>query len=90
MDHPLRLRFVSSPAGAGPVAGPAALTLRSGATLSLRLQAGDRVMVDSGRVWLTQEGDHVAAGGQHLAHRAATVVLECDSTVWARIRVGRA
>lgn len=92
MELSLLLRF--APARPDACARAAALSLRAGATMSLRLGAGERIEVESGRLWVTREGDSddyfVGAGGHHLVHRAARVVLECDSVVWARFRVGRA
>jgi hypothetical protein len=69
------------------------LTLRSGAVLTLaRPHDGcTRVLVESGRVWLTQSGDaddhFIAAGEDLLLCGSGEVVIECDSAEAARVRI---
>ncbi len=72
------------------------LSLRPGAVLTLaRPHDGyTRVLVESGRVWLTQSGDagdhFIAAGEDWLLCGAGEVVIECDGAETARVQVWHA
>ena len=72
------------------------LSLRPGAvqTLARPHDGFTRVLVESGRVWLTQAGDaddhFLAAGEDWLLCGPGAVVVECDSVEVARLRVWHA
>ncbi|MEY2875131.1 MAG: hypothetical protein RLZZ373_2502 [Pseudomonadota bacterium] len=72
------------------------LSLRPGAVLTLaRPHDGHtRVLVQSGRIWLTQSGDagdhFIAAGEDWLLCGAGEVVIECDGAETARVQVWHA
>jgi hypothetical protein len=70
------------------------LSLRPGAVQTLaRPHDGctTRLLVESGRLWLTQTGDpddhFVSAGEDWLLCGPGAVVIECDGTETARVRV---
>ena len=69
------------------------LSLRPGAVLTLaRPHDGyTRVLVDAGRIWLTQSGDagdhFLAAGEDWLLCGEGAVVIECDGAETARVQV---
>jgi hypothetical protein len=72
------------------------LSLRPGAVLTLaRPHDGyTRVLVDAGRLWLTQSGDagdhFIAAGEDWLLFGEGAVVIECDGAETARVQVWHA
>jgi hypothetical protein len=72
------------------------LTLRPGAVLTLaRPHDGyTRVLVETGRIWLTQSGDagdhFLAAGEDWLLCGEGAVVVECDGSETARVQVSHA
>lgn len=69
------------------------LSLRPGAVLTLaRPHDGcTRVLVQTGRLWLTQSGDaddhFIAAGEDLLLYGSGEVVIECDSAAAAHVLV---
>lgn len=69
------------------------LSLRPGAvqTLARPHDGCTRVLVQTGRLWLTQSGDaddhFIAAGEDWLLYGPGEVVIECDSAEAARVLV---
>ena len=67
------------------------LGLQPGAAVGLELAPGDRVQVLAGRVWLTEPGDaadhFIGAGQCHLLGHGGRVVMECDGSLAARVRL---
>jgi len=76
--------------GSGP-SDPALSCLSPGTTLRLHQAAGQRLVVLSGRVWLTEPGDpddhFLHAGESHPIASNGPVVIECDSSTPARLRL---
>ncbi len=61
------------------------------ALLSVRGLAGSRVLVDVGRLWITESNDvadhFIGAGEVYRIRGAGVVVLQCDSAGGARFRL---
>ena len=78
MDHTLELSSLLAHRRAE--VPDSAIRLASHATLARELPAGACIVVQAGRVWLTQTGDandyFVDAGQRHVVARAGRVVIE--------------
>jgi hypothetical protein len=89
MDHAHELSPLPARRGR---ARDTAVRLAANATLSRPLRAGACIVVQSGRVWLTQTGDandyFIDAGQRHVIARGGRVVIEA-CTPQATLRVLR-